>query len=78
MLNWASRAHADGPTGGFGGAPSGATKRCTVVADACGHPRWGLGCSSLWGRETLHWVGEHACGRLHWGRRWSSLWGHEA
>ena len=26
------------------------------VADACGHPHWGLRWSSLWGHETLYWV----------------------
>eukprot|EP00959_Pyramimonas_sp_CCMP1952_P075056 1568347-Pyramimonas_sp.AAC.1 len=29
MPNWACGTHADGPTGGFGGAPDGVTKRCT-------------------------------------------------
>eukprot|EP00959_Pyramimonas_sp_CCMP1952_P309951 6486161-Pyramimonas_sp.AAC.1 len=29
MPNWAWGAHASGPTGGFGGAPYGATRRCT-------------------------------------------------
>eukprot|EP00959_Pyramimonas_sp_CCMP1952_P024844 521574-Pyramimonas_sp.AAC.1 len=29
MPNWVSGTHADGPTGCSGGAPNGATKRCT-------------------------------------------------
>eukprot|EP00959_Pyramimonas_sp_CCMP1952_P236692 4946562-Pyramimonas_sp.AAC.1 len=29
MPNWASGRHADGPTGGFGGAPCRAMMRCT-------------------------------------------------
>eukprot|EP00959_Pyramimonas_sp_CCMP1952_P452804 9467196-Pyramimonas_sp.AAC.1 len=27
-VDWVSGTHADGPTGGFGGVPYGATKRC--------------------------------------------------
>eukprot|EP00959_Pyramimonas_sp_CCMP1952_P311626 6521687-Pyramimonas_sp.AAC.1 len=31
------------------------------VADACGHPHWGLLWSSLWGHGALYWVwGTHA------------------
>eukprot|EP00959_Pyramimonas_sp_CCMP1952_P345487 7235044-Pyramimonas_sp.AAC.1 len=26
------------------------------VAEACGHPSWGLRWSSLWGHDALHWA----------------------
>eukprot|EP00959_Pyramimonas_sp_CCMP1952_P468450 9493276-Pyramimonas_sp.AAC.1 len=58
MPNWASWAHADRGTRAFGGAPCGATERCTGCAgrmrtDALG-ARWG----SLWGHGTLYWACE--------------------
>eukprot|EP00959_Pyramimonas_sp_CCMP1952_P158548 3316120-Pyramimonas_sp.AAC.1 len=59
MPNWASGTHADGPTGGFGGAPNGATKRYTGWAklpnwvwDACGRSQWGFRWSSLLGPRS--------------------------
>eukprot|EP00959_Pyramimonas_sp_CCMP1952_P379261 7944554-Pyramimonas_sp.AAC.1 len=39
MPKWASGAHAGGPTGGFGGAPCEATKRC---AGWVGHAKLGF------------------------------------
>eukprot|EP00959_Pyramimonas_sp_CCMP1952_P441996 9252609-Pyramimonas_sp.AAC.1 len=73
-------AHADGPTGGFGGAFYGAMKRCAGCVKlpnwACGThvdgPTGGFGGAPYWGHETLYWVGENAklgfrdaCGRSH-------------
>eukprot|EP00959_Pyramimonas_sp_CCMP1952_P448313 9387408-Pyramimonas_sp.AAC.1 len=81
MPNLVWGTHAGGPTGGFGGAPHGATERTGWVtipnpvsgthADGpTGEHRWG----SLWGHEALCWVGDNAklavrdaCGRSHWG-----------
>merc|ERR1712153_238645 len=43
-----------------GGSACGAAMRTAPlgVGDACGRQHWGLRWSSLWGHETLHWVGE--------------------
>ena len=64
-LSWVALTHATAATGAFGGTPYGATNRLRGVpkwgsmsgADACEHPHWGLRWSSLWGHETLSWVG---------------------
>eukprot|EP00959_Pyramimonas_sp_CCMP1952_P310354 6495102-Pyramimonas_sp.AAC.1 len=40
MPNWASGTHADGPTGGLGGTPYEATKRCTGWVKM---PNWASG-----------------------------------
>eukprot|EP00959_Pyramimonas_sp_CCMP1952_P014646 310343-Pyramimonas_sp.AAC.1 len=45
------RPHANASTGAFGGAPDGATGRCTGRGDACGQCRQGRW-SSLGGHET--------------------------
>eukprot|EP00959_Pyramimonas_sp_CCMP1952_P311538 6520003-Pyramimonas_sp.AAC.1 len=47
------------------------------VADACGHPHWGVGWSSIRGHETLYWARRTHADNPHWGLGWSSLWGHE-
>eukprot|EP00959_Pyramimonas_sp_CCMP1952_P254340 5312775-Pyramimonas_sp.AAC.1 len=36
--------------------PIGPRSAALGVADACGHPHWGLGWRSLWGHQTLYWV----------------------
>eukprot|EP00959_Pyramimonas_sp_CCMP1952_P063022 1317317-Pyramimonas_sp.AAC.1 len=58
------QAHAGGATETLGGAPYGATERCT-------------GCVKRRG-QWLHWVVADARGRCKWEFRWNSLWGHEA
>eukprot|EP00959_Pyramimonas_sp_CCMP1952_P084307 1763410-Pyramimonas_sp.AAC.1 len=40
------------PTGAFGGAPYGATKRFTRCGRRMWYPHWGLTWSSLWGHEA--------------------------
>eukprot|EP00959_Pyramimonas_sp_CCMP1952_P181612 3797143-Pyramimonas_sp.AAC.1 len=40
MPNWAWGAHAGGPSGGFGGAPYGVTKRCAGWVRI---PQWAWG-----------------------------------
>eukprot|EP00959_Pyramimonas_sp_CCMP1952_P115825 2421743-Pyramimonas_sp.AAC.1 len=67
MRNWVCGAHAEGPTGHetlywvwrthpLLGPPMellmGQRNAVLSVADACGHPHWGLRWSSLWGHET--------------------------
>eukprot|EP00959_Pyramimonas_sp_CCMP1952_P119680 2502637-Pyramimonas_sp.AAC.1 len=78
MPRWVFGTHADDGTEAFSGVPYRATKFWIgwvkmpqwVFQDACGRSHWGLRWSSLWGHETLHWVGENAtlgvrdaCGR---------------
>eukprot|EP00959_Pyramimonas_sp_CCMP1952_P031101 652139-Pyramimonas_sp.AAC.1 len=76
------RCHANFPTGAFGSAPYGATKRVRGV------PNWGGGAmrtfplnlrwSSPWGHETCKGLCRNGaavpCDLSHWGFRWGSLW----
>eukprot|EP00959_Pyramimonas_sp_CCMP1952_P122101 2552392-Pyramimonas_sp.AAC.1 len=80
MPRWVCWTHAGGPTGGFGGAPSGATKRSAgrvkmpnvMFRAACGRLHRGVRWSSLlWRHETLRCVtkfdGSGRMRRRHWG-----------
>ena len=55
---WAQETHASSTTRTFGGAPYGATKRCTGCGGACGLCHWDLRWGSLWGHETPPLVGD--------------------
>eukprot|EP00959_Pyramimonas_sp_CCMP1952_P424057 8882401-Pyramimonas_sp.AAC.1 len=57
--------HASGPTGAFGGAPYGATRRCIGWwMTRAGGPIGAFGGAlPLWGHEALYWVVGDACGR---------------
>eukprot|EP00959_Pyramimonas_sp_CCMP1952_P392350 8221665-Pyramimonas_sp.AAC.1 len=73
---WVGETHAKFSTGVFGGAPYGATKRCTRRGYACGRSHWGPRWSSLRSHEALYCVGwTHADGSTGtfggdaWGRR---------
>ena len=57
-LNWAGETHADGATAAFGGLLYAATKRCTGWGRRMRAMLLRLRWNSLWGHETLNWVGE--------------------
>eukprot|EP00959_Pyramimonas_sp_CCMP1952_P062305 1302545-Pyramimonas_sp.AAC.1 len=52
-LHWAKKTHASTATGDFGGAPYGATKRCTGSGKRMRTPPRNLRLSSAWSHETL-------------------------
>eukprot|EP00959_Pyramimonas_sp_CCMP1952_P067888 1416849-Pyramimonas_sp.AAC.1 len=47
VLGWVGETHADTTIGACGGAPHGATARCIVWGNTCGHRNRGLRWSSL-------------------------------
>eukprot|EP00959_Pyramimonas_sp_CCMP1952_P261199 5460931-Pyramimonas_sp.AAC.1 len=81
MISWACGTHAGRPTGGFGGAPYGATKRSTGCVECTGRMRTvplGPSVGLPMGPPSAVLGVRDACGRKHWDLRWGSLCGHEA
>jgi len=77
-LYWVWESHADTAIGAFGGAPYGATKRCTGWGNRMRTLLLGPSVELLVGPRKAVLGGGTACGHCHSGLRWSSLLGHEA
>ena len=65
------------PSGAFGGAPYGATKRCPGWGNRMRTAPMGPSAELPLGQRNAAPGGGTACEPRHWGIRWSSLWGHE-
>eukprot|EP00959_Pyramimonas_sp_CCMP1952_P061226 1279699-Pyramimonas_sp.AAC.1 len=70
--------HANVATEAFGGAPYGATKRCTELGRRMWTPPLGPSAEPPTGPRSAVLSGGDARGHRHWGLRWSSLCGHDA
>ena len=74
---WVWRTHAGTPTGAFGGAPYGATKRCAGCGGRMRAPPLGPSVELPMGPRNAVLGGGDACAPPYLDLRWSSLWVHE-